>query len=74
MVINGAVGSAHQLVAFVDADFVQVKDTRRSISARHLCGCTLTYSCKTQKTVVLSSTESKYMTLVHGMKYSCVGY
>lgn len=69
LVIDGRSNSS-QLCAFVDSDYAKDVDTRRSVSGyvMQLGDCAITYSCKSQRTVALSSTEAEYMSLAHGAK------
>jgi transposase InsO family protein len=70
LVIDGRGGHGVQLTAYVDSDYAKNIDTRRSVSGyiMQLGDCAITYSCKSQRTVALSSTEAEYMSLAHGVK------
>ncbi|OWY92149.1 RxLR effector protein [Phytophthora megakarya] len=70
LVIDGRSRLKGKLTAFVDSDYAKDVDTRRSVSGyvMQLGECAITYSCKSQRTVALSSTEAEYMSLAHGVK------
>jgi hypothetical protein len=70
LVFDGNVPDASHLTAYIDSDYGNCLDTRRSVSGyiMQLGGCAVTYSSKTQPTVALSSTEAEYMALAHGVK------
>ncbi|OWZ15685.1 Integrase, catalytic core protein [Phytophthora megakarya] len=70
LVIDGRSRTGKQLTAFVDSDYAKDIDTRRSVSGyvMQMGDCAITYSCKSQRTVALSSTEAEYMSLAHGVK------
>jgi hypothetical protein len=58
-------GTGGELQGYVDSDHAGDKDTRRSTTGYifYLFGGPISWNCKTQPTVALSSTEAEYMAL-----------
>ena len=58
------------LDAYVDADYAQKVNDRRSVSgAAIFCGgCLVTWFSRTQKSVTLSTTEAEYVAMAEGVK------
>ena len=58
------------LIGYCDANWGNDTFTRKSTTGYlfQLCGGLITWSCKRQATVALSSTEAEYMALTHATK------
>jgi hypothetical protein len=59
----GLVGAHQKLVVYTDADWASDKHNRKSISrsTTQLCGGTVAYSSRKQRSIATSSTESEYI-------------
>ena len=67
---NFAKGMPWELILFTDSDYATDPDTRRSVSGfvLYVCGVSVSWRSKSQRSVTLSSSEAEYVSLSEAVK------